>query len=105
MTTAPLSLPGRPAAAGPARPAGALRPDALLPLALLVVTAGMVVYPVAMVLYGSVRDAAPGQPGAFSLASWRTVLGDAATFRVLANSILIAVPRTLLALALATAFA
>ena len=38
-----------------------LRADALLPAALLAVTALMVVYPLAMVLYGSVRDAAPGQ--------------------------------------------
>src|SRR5262249_36766008 len=68
-------------------------------------TAAVVVYPVAMVLYGSVRDAAPGQAGAFTLESWRGVLSDPATFRVLASSLLIAVPRTVLALALATAFA
>ena len=65
----------------------------------------MVVYPLGMVLYGSVKDAAPGQPGGFTLAHWRAVLGDAGTFRVLANSILIAVPRTVLALLLATVFA
>jgi len=101
MATAPVPLP----AARRAALRDAARPDALLPLLLLLVSAGMVVYPVAMVLYGSVRDVAPGQAGAFTLANWRTVLSDAATFRVLANSVLIAVPRTLLALALATSFA
>jgi iron(III) transport system permease protein len=82
-----------------------LRADSLLPLGLLIATAVIVVYPVAMVFYGSFRDTAPGQPGAFTLANWRAVLSDAGTFRVLANSILIALPRTALALALATAFA
>ena len=84
---------------------GMIRPDTVLPAVLLLVTALIVVYPVGMVLYGSFKDTAPGQPGALTLANWRTVLGDAATFRVLANSILIALPRTILALALATAFA
>ncbi|HXJ83455.1 MAG TPA: ABC transporter permease subunit, partial [Candidatus Methylomirabilis sp.] len=88
-----------------ARVADAVRLDNVLPLLLLVLTAGMIVYPVGMVLYGSVRDAAPGQPGAFTLANWRAVLQDPETFRVLTNSILIAVPRTVLALALATGFA
>jgi iron(III) transport system permease protein len=88
-----------------ARRWGMLRPDTVLPAVLLLVTALIVVYPVSMVLYGSFKDTAPGQPGALTLANWRTVLGDAGTFRVLANSILIALPRTILALALATAFA
>jgi iron(III) transport system permease protein len=82
-----------------------LRLDAVLPLSLLAVTAFMVVYPLAMVVYGSVRDAAPGQPSAFTLASWRLVLSDPDTYRVLLTSILIALPRTLLALLLAAAFA
>ena len=79
--------------------------DALLPFVLLAVTSVMVLYPLAMVLYGSVKDSAPGQPGEFTLAHWRAVLYDVSTFRVLMNSILIALPRTVLALALATAFA
>jgi iron(III) transport system permease protein len=100
LTTGPLTLPS------PQRGEGVVvRWDALLPLLLLVATALIVVYPVGMVLYGSVRDAAPGQAGAFTLANWRAVLEDPATFRVLANSILIALPRTILALALATVFA
>ena len=84
---------------------GMIRPDTVLPAVLLLVTALIVVYPVSMVFYGSFKDTAPGQPGALTLANWRTVLADAATFRVLANSILIALPRTILALALATTFA
>jgi iron(III) transport system permease protein len=83
----------------------ALRLNALLPLALLAATAFMVVYPLAMVLYGSVRDAAPGQPSAFTLEHWRAVLSDAGTFQVLLTSLAIALPRTVLALLLATAFA
>ncbi len=82
-----------------------LRPKTLLPLVLLAVTACMVVYPLSMVVYGSFKDGAPGQAGGFTLAHWRAVLGDADTFRVLFNSILIAVPRTVLALLLATVFA
>jgi iron(III) transport system permease protein len=84
---------------------GLLQPATVLPLALLAVTTVMVVYPLGMVLYGTVKDGAPGQPGGFTLAHWRAVLGDADTYRVLLNSILIAVPRTLLALLLATGFA
>src|SRR5262249_47044963 len=100
---APLRLRwGRPV---PARVADLVRPENLLPLSLLTVTAWLIVYPVAMVLFGSVRNAAPGQGGVFTLVNWRSVLGDPETFRVLANSLLIAVPRTLLALALATGFA
>ena len=101
---APLTLPSLPRKA-PAAWRDLVRLEALPPLLLLIATALLVVYPVAMVLYGSVKDTAPGQPGALTLANWRAVLGDADTFRVLANSILIALPRTVLALALATAFA
>jgi iron(III) transport system permease protein len=82
-----------------------LRLDRLLPSGLLAVTAAMVVYPLGMVLYGSVSEAAPGQAGAFTFENWRTVLSDASTFGVLFTTILIALPRTLLALTLATVFA
>lgn len=82
-----------------------IRLESLLPLGLLAVTAFVVVYPLGMVLYGSLKEAAPGQPGALTLENWRTVLSDASTFQVFLTSILIAVPRTLLALVLATLFA
>jgi iron(III) transport system permease protein len=82
-----------------------LAPGAVVPLALLAATTVLVVYPLAMVLYGTVTDAAPGQAGGLTLAHWRAVLADASTWTVLLNSILIALPRTVLALALATVFA
>jgi iron(III) transport system permease protein len=82
-----------------------LRRAHLLPLALLAVTAFMVVYPLAMVLYGSLTEVAPGQPGPLTLENWCSVLSDPDTFRVFFATILIALPRTLLALALATIFA
>jgi iron(III) transport system permease protein len=82
-----------------------LRRAHLLPLALLAVTAFMVVYPLAMVLYGSLTEVAPGQPGSLTLENWCSVLSDPDTFRVFFATILIALPRTLLALALATIFA
>src|SRR5258705_8217154 len=75
---------------------GMIRPDTVLPAVLLLVTALLVVHPGGMVFYGSFKDTAPGQPGALTLANWRTVLSEAATFRVLANSILISLPRTIL---------
>jgi iron(III) transport system permease protein len=81
------------------------RPANVLPLGLLAVTALMVVYPLAMVLYGSLREEAPGQLGPLTLENWRDVLSDASTYRVLFTTILIALPRTLLALTLATVFA
>ena len=58
-----------------------------------------------MVFYGKLQGHGSRAARGLTLGNWRTVLGDAATFRVLANSILIALPRTILALALATAFA
>jgi iron(III) transport system permease protein len=82
-----------------------VRLDSLLPLGLLAVTAFMVVYPLGMVVYGSLKEAAPGQPGAFTLENWRTVLSDPGTFTVFFTTVLIALPRTLLALVLAALFA
>ena len=83
----------------------ALRLDALLPLALTVLVAVLVVYPLAMVVLGTFWSAAPGQPGTLTLDNWASVLSDPTTFEILLTSLAIAVPRTLLALALATAFA
>jgi iron(III) transport system permease protein len=84
---------------------GAFRRESLVPLGLLTITAGMVVYPLGMVLYGSMKEVAPGQPGPLTLENWRLVLSDASTVRVFLTSIAIALPRTLLALILATVFA
>jgi iron(III) transport system permease protein len=82
-----------------------LRLEAMLPLALTVLVAALVVYPMGMVVFGTFWSAAPGQPGTLTLENWATVLSDSATFEVLLTSLAIAVPRTLLALVLATAFA
>ena len=103
MATAESSI-GRQAvraAGGPPR----LRMETLLPTGLTVLVALLVLYPLGMVVFGTFWSAAPGQPGTLTLENWRSVLGDSATFEVLLTSLLIAVPRTLLALAVATVFA
>jgi iron(III) transport system permease protein len=82
-----------------------LRLEAALPLGLTVLVAFLVIYPIGMLVFGSFWSAAPGQPGTLTLENWAAVLSDVATFEVLLASLAIAVPRTLLALVLATAFA
>lgn len=77
----------------------------MLPLALTGLVAALVVYPLGMVVFGTFWSAAPGQPGTLTLESWASVLSDPATYEVLLTNLLIAVPRTVLALLLATAFA
>ena len=77
----------------------------MLPLALTVLVAALVVYPLGMVVFGTFWSAAPGQPGALTLENWTSVLSDPATWEVLLTSLAIAIPRTVLALLLATAFA
>ncbi len=105
MATAESSI-GRPAerlAGG--RQRRVLRLEALLPAGLTVLVALLVLYPLGMVVFGTFWSAAPGQPGTLTLENWRSVLGDPATFEVLLTSLAIAIPRTLLALVLATVFA
>jgi iron(III) transport system permease protein len=82
-----------------------LRLEAALPLGLTLLVAFLVIYPIGMLVFGSFWSAAPGQPGTLTLQNWAAVLADGATFEVLLASLAIAVPRTLLALLLATAFA
>ena len=82
-----------------------LRPEAMLPLALTVLVAALVAYPMGMVVFGTFWSSAPGQPGALTLENWAAVLSDPATFEVLLTTLAIAIPRTFLALGLATAFA
>ena len=81
------------------------RLEAMLPLGLTALVAVLVVYHLGMVVFGSFWSAAPGQSGSLTFENWTGVLSDPATFDVLFTSLAIAVPRTLLALALATAFA
>jgi len=82
-----------------------IRLEAMLPLALTVLVAALVIYPLGMVVFGTFWSTAPGQPGTLTLENWASVLSDPATYDVLLTSLLIAVPRTVLALLLATAFA
>ena len=82
-----------------------LRLETALPLGLTVLVAFLVIYPIGMLVFGSFWSAAPGQPGTLPLENWAAVLSDGATFEILLASLAIAVPRTLLALLLATAFA
>jgi iron(III) transport system permease protein len=82
-----------------------LRPETLLPLGLTVLVALLVLYPLGMVVFGTFWSAAPGQAGTLTLENWTSVLSDPATFEVLLTSLAIAIPRTLLALVLATVFA
>src|SRR5664279_4691117 len=82
-----------------------LRLEAALPLGLTALVAFLVIYPLGMLVFGSFWSAAPGQPGALTFENWAAVLSDGATFEVLLASLAIAIPRTLLALLLATAFA
>lgn len=79
--------------------------EALLPLGLTGLVAFLVIYPLGMVVFGSFWSAPPGQPGTLTLANWTAVLSDRSTFDILLASLAIAIPRTLLALVLATAFA
>jgi iron(III) transport system permease protein len=87
------------------RPRRGLRLETLLPAGLTVLVALLVLYPLGMVVFGTFWSAAPGQPGTLTLENWRSVLSDPATFEVLLTSLAIAIPRTLLALVLATVFA
>ncbi len=77
----------------------------VLPLGLTLLVAFLVIYPLGMLVFGTFWSAAPGQPGTLTLENWASVLSDRATFEVLLTSLAIAIPRTLLALLLATAFA
>src|SRR6188768_3068360 len=82
-----------------------IRLEAMVPLALTVLVAALVIYPLGMVVFGTFWSAAPGQPGVLTLENWTSVLSDPATWEVLLTRLAIAIPRTMLALLLATAFA
>src|SRR5262245_3537844 len=105
MATAESSVGEQAAAVADRGKRRSLRPEVLLPLGLTVLVAVLVIYPLGMVVFGTFWSAAPGQPGTLTLENWTKVLSDPATFEVLLTSVAIAVPRTLLALLLATIFA
>jgi iron(III) transport system permease protein len=62
-------------------------------------------YPVVMLLFGSVRDAAPGEAASFTWAAYRETYTDSSTYRVLLNSLVIAVVKTIFAVILGVFFA
>jgi iron(III) transport system permease protein len=72
---------------------------------LLFAVALLTFYPIATVVIASFNEASPGAPARWSLEPWRATLADATTWRVLWNTLLIALPRTLLALVLAASLA
>jgi iron(III) transport system permease protein len=68
----------------------------LLLLILLFLTA----YPMAMLVYGSLSTAPPGEPGAWSVAGWRAMLSRANAL-VLANTVVLSLVKTALSMGLA----
>jgi iron(III) transport system permease protein len=69
-------------------------------LALLAVLAFLTVYPMAMLLYGSLHSTPPGEPGVFNLAGYASLL-TGETAAVLLNTIVISFLHTALSLPLA----
>ena len=65
----------------------------------------LTVYPLVMLLYGSVRSAAPGLPGALTVAGYADAYGDAVTYQTWANSLVLATAVTLISTAIALCFA
>jgi len=72
--------------------------------ALLLVLVFLTVYPLGMLVYGSLHSTPPGMPGEFNLDGYRALLSDRA-LTVLWNSVAIAFAKTALSLALAVFFA
>jgi iron(III) transport system permease protein len=76
-----------------------------LGLALLVVVAFLTVYPLVMLAYGSVRTAAPGLPGAFSVQGYVEAYTNRLNYETWGNSLLLATQVTLLSTVVAIFFA
>jgi iron(III) transport system permease protein len=62
-------------------------------------------YPVVMLLFGSVRDAPPGEAASFTLTAYREAYTNSSTYRVLLNSLVIAGVKTVFAVILGVFFA
>ena len=65
---------------------------------LLGIVAFMSVYPLGMMLYGSFRSSAPGEPGNFTLDGYREALSDPGILMSLWNSLAIAAVRTFISI-------
>ena len=72
---------------------------------LFLIVALIVLYPVLMLLYGSVRSSAPGDPGFFTLQNFIDAYGDRETYRLFLNTCLIVGAQTLLSAVVAIFFA
>ncbi|MBI4321177.1 MAG: iron ABC transporter permease [Chloroflexi bacterium] len=68
----------------------------LLVIALLIIVAFQVLYPMGMIFYGSVRDTPPGYAGNFSLAGYVEVFTNRETYELLLTTFWLAVVRTVL---------
>jgi iron(III) transport system permease protein len=72
---------------------------------LLLAVSLIVLYPVAMLLYGSVRSSAPGDPGFFTLQNYLDAYGDPETYRLFFNTFWLVGAQTLLSAVVAIFFA
>jgi iron(III) transport system permease protein len=77
---------------------------ALALIALMLVLCFLAVYPIAMLVYGSLHTTPPGSPGTFDLSGYGRVL-TAANVKILWTTVEIAFVKTVLSLAVATALA
>jgi iron(III) transport system permease protein len=71
---------------------------------LLVVTAAMTVYPLALILYGSFSSSVPGSPGGFTLDGYREAFEDVAIAKALWATVWLGAARTVLSAGLAVFF-
>jgi len=71
----------------------------------LLIVGFFTLYPVVMLLFGSFRDAPPGEAANFTLAAYRDAYTDSSTYRVLLNSLVIAGVKTVFAVILGVFFA
>ena len=72
---------------------------------LFLIVSLIVLYPVLMLLYGSVRSSAPGDPGVFTLQNFIDAYSDRETYRLFLNTCLIVGAQTLLSAVVAMFFA
>lgn len=71
----------------------------------LLIVGFLTLYPVMMLLFGSVRSAPPGDAGNFTLEAYTEAYSDYSTYTILLNSLVISCVKTILALLLGGFFA
>ncbi|MBI2853385.1 MAG: iron ABC transporter permease [Chloroflexi bacterium] len=70
--------------------------ERLYVISLLIVVAFLVLYPVGMIFFGSIRDTAPGLAGHFSLDGYAKIFRDPDTYTLLLGTLWLAIIRTVL---------